>query len=254
MRRELTVVLDELAADAPVSALSWSDVEARIRGSEQRRRRSRRRPLLLAFAATGLLAIAGTAVGVGITLLDQQELFHDAAPDHPERLGPVVEIASSESWALIAWQSNFGVCLDFAIPGNSPFGCGFPVRGAKSATDSSGAGPPVHAVAGQVSGGGLVGGDGKTTIFGVAAEEVAAVKVELRDGSTIDAPLYDAPPELDAKVRFFVVRLRIPSAPSDSARSGRVYGPGGQPLGGESPVRAFVAYDRNGNVNERVEN
>lgn len=252
--RELAVVLDELGAGAPVDALSWSDVEARSRGRERRLRHSRRRQIIVAFAVATALAIAGTAVAVGITLLDQQERFHASAPDDPERLGPLVEITSGESWALIAWQSNFGVCLDFAIPGNSPFSCGFPVRGAKRETDSSGAGSPVHAVAGQVSGGGLVGGDGKTTIFGVAAEDVAAVKVELRDGSTIDAPLYDAPPELDARVRFFIVRLRIPSAPRDPARSGRVYGPDGQPLGGESPVRSFVAYDRNGNVNERVEN
>ena len=102
-------------------------------------------------------------------------------------------IASGESWALITWESKFGLCLDFAIAGNSPFACGLPVRGAKAATDSSGSGPPVHALAGQVSGGGLVGGDGKTTIFGVAAEDVAAVKVELRDGNIVDAPLYDAP-------------------------------------------------------------
>lgn len=252
--RELAVVLDELGAGAPVDALSWSDVEARSSGRERRLRHSRRKQIIIAFAAATALAIAGTAVAVGITLLDQQERFHASAPDDPERLGPLVEITAGESWALIAWQSNYGLCLDFAIPGNSPFSCGFPVRGAKRTSDSSGSGLPVHAVAGQVSGGGLVGGDGKTTIFGVAAEEVAAVKVELRDGSTIDAPLYDAPPELGAKVRFFIVRLLLPSAPRDPARSGRVYGPGGQTLGGESPVRGFVAYDRNGNVTERVEN
>lgn len=252
--RDMAAVLDELAADAPVAALSWSDVEARSEARERRRRHIRRRSLIVAFAATGVLAIAGTAVGVGITLLDQQERFHASAPDHPERLGPLVEVTAGESWALIAWQSKFGVCLDFAIPGNSPFGCGFPVPGAKPATDSSGSGLPVHAVAGQVSGGGLVGGDGKTTIFGVAAEDVAAVKVELRDGSTVDAPLYDAPPELGAKVRFFIVRLQLPPAPRDPGRSGRGYGPGGQILGGESPVRAFVAYDRSGNIKERVEN
>lgn len=251
--RKLAVVLDELAADAPVAALSWSDVEARTEGRERRRRRGRRRPLLVAFAATGVLAIAGTAVGVGITLLDQQELFHDAAPDHPERVGPLVEITSGESWALIAWQSNFGVCLDFAIPGNSPFGCGFPVRGAKSATDSSGSGPPVHAVAGQVSGGGLVGGDGKTTIFGVAAEEVAAVKVELRSGLAVDAALYDAPPDLDAEVRFFIVRLLLAPRQRDPGDAARDYGPGGASLEADNPVRALIAYDRNGNVIERVD-
>lgn len=252
--RELAVVLDELGARALVDALSWSDVEARSARRERRLLPGRRRPLVVAFAAAGMLAIAGTAVGVGITLLDQQERFHASSPDDPERLGPLVEITSGEGWALIGWQSKFGICLDFAIPGNSPFGCGFPVRGAKPATDSSGSGPPIHAVAGQVSGGGLVGGDGKTTIFGVAADEVAAVKVELRDGNIVDAPLYDAPPELHAKVRFFIVRLLLPPERRDPARSGHDYGPGGTILGGESDVRAFVAYDRAGNIIERFEN
>ena len=158
-------------------------------------------------------------MGVGITLLDQQELLHDRRPDHPERLGPLVEITSGESWALIAWQSNFGVCLDFAIPGNSPLRLRLSRPRRESATDSSGSGPPVHAVAGQVSGGGLVGGDGKTTIFGVAAEEVAAVKVELRSGLTVDAALYDAPPDLDAEVRLFIVQRQGGSAIVTLARS-----------------------------------
>lgn len=251
--RELAVVLDELVAGAPVEALSWSDVAARSEGRGRRLQRRRRRPLIVAFAAAAVLAIAGTAVGVGITLLDQQELFHDSAPDDPERLGPLVEIASGESWALIAWQSNIGVCLDFAITGNSPFSCGFPVRGAKPATDSSGSGPPVHAVAGQVSGGGLVGGDGKTTIFGVAAEDVAAVKVELRDGRIVDATLYDAPPELGAEVRFFVVRLLLVPEQRNPGRATRDYGPGGASLETDNPMRALIAYDSSGKVIERVE-
>lgn len=250
--RELAVVLDELVAGAPVDALSWSDVETRSGGRNQPPRH-RRRPLIVAFAATALLAIAGTAVGVGITLLDQQEIYHKSASDHPERLGPLVEVTSGENWALIAWRSNIGVCLDFAITGNSPFSCDFPVRGAKPATNSSGSGPPVHAVAGQVSGGGLVGGDGKTTIFGVAAEDVAAVKVELRGGNIVDAPLYDAPPELDAKVRFFIVRLLLLPKQRGPGDPTRVYGPGGASLETDNPVRTFIAYDRSGNVIERAE-
>lgn len=251
--RELAVVLDELAAGAPVAALSWSDVEARSEGRKRRLRRSRRRQIIVAFAATTALAIAGTAVGVGITLLDQQELYHESTSDQPERLGPLVEVESGENWALIAWQSKDGVCLDFAIPGNSPFACDFPVRGAKSATNSSGSGPPVYAVAGQVSGGGLVGGDGKTTIFGVAAEDVAAVKLELRDGRILGVPLYDAPPELDSEVRFFIVRLLLPPSQREPGDPTRVYGPGGASLGTDSPVRAYIAYDRSGNMMERVE-
>jgi hypothetical protein len=249
---ELSAVLDELAAGAPVAALSWSDVEARSKVN-RRPRQSRRRRIIALLAAAVALSIAGAAVGVGITLLDQQELFHEAAPDDPARLGPLVEITAGDNWALIAWQSKFGVCLDFAIPGNSPFGCGFPVRGAKPATDSSGSGPPVHAIAGQVSGGGLVGGDGKTTIFGVAAKDVAAVKLHLRDGRILDAALFDAPPELKAEVRFFIARSLLPPTQREPGDRTRAYGPGGASLATDNPVRAFIAYDRDGNIMERIE-
>lgn len=201
-----------------------------------RPQRARKR-LVLALAAAALLALAGTAVAVGVDLLAQQERFHAGVPDDPQRLGPLVEVASGDDWALIAWKSEVGICLDFAIPGNSPFGCGFPVRGAKPATDASGAGLPTHAVAGFVSGGGLRGGDGKATIFGVAARDVAAVEVELRDGSVVEAPLYDAPPELDLELGFFIVRLQLPP----------------QGLRGDGPVRAYSAYDHDGRLIERVE-
>ena len=229
----LAAALDELVAGAPVERSSWNDVERRAR---QLRRPSRRRRLVAALAAV-VLGAAGTAVAVQSDFVSQQERFHARVPDDPERLGPLVEIASGENWALIAWRSEAGICVDFAIPGNSPYGCGFPVRGAKPPSDASGAGPPVHAVAGFVSGAGLVGGDGKSTIFGIAAREVAAVRITLRDARVVDAPLYDAPRELEADVRFFVVRLTLPP----------------QTLRGRGQVRAYSAYDAHGELIERVE-
>jgi hypothetical protein len=237
---ELTIVLDELVADAPVSKASWGDVLARV--EKIRRPRRARRRLVLALVTAALLAIAGTAAGLGVSLLTQQERFHARLSDDPQRLGPLVEVASGDDWALIAWKSEVGICLDFAIPGNSPFECGFPVRGAKPATDS-GAGAPVHAVAGFVSGPGLVGGDAKTTIFGVASRDVATVEVELRDGQIVDAPLHDAPPELDEPLRFFIVRLPLPPHVPVSESLPRVY----------DPVRAYSAYDSKGRLIERVE-
>jgi hypothetical protein len=233
---ELATVLDELVADAPVEKANWADVLARSRKVRGPRRGRRR--LVLALAVITLLALAGTAVGVGISLLTQQERFHASLRDDPKRLGPLVEIASGDSWALIGWRDVDGrICLDFAVRGNSPYGCGFPVRGAKPATDGSGSGLPTHAVAGFFSGGNLVGGDGKATIFGVAAHEVAAVKIELLDGRVINAPVYDAPPTLKTEVRFFIVRLR----PGELERSF------------ENPVPAYSAYDRDGMLIERVE-
>jgi hypothetical protein len=233
---ELAMLLDELVADAPVGKASWTDVLARSR--RIRRPHRARKPLVVVLAVALLLVLAATAVGIGVDLLTQQERFHVRRPDDPKRVGPLVEITSGDEWALIAWRSEVGICLDFAIPGNSPFGCGFPVRGAKPPTDASGSGLPTHAVAGFVSGGGLAGGDGKMTIFGVAAREVATVKVELRDGQVVDAPLYDAPRELVADVRFFIVRLQPAQPERGILRS--------------SPVRAYNAYDRDGKLIERV--
>jgi hypothetical protein len=238
---ELAMLLDELVADAPVDKASWNDVLARTRTG--RRRSHSRKGLVLALAGATLLAFATAAVGVGISLVSQQERFHANLPDDPQRIGPLVEITSGDDWALIAWKSEIGVCLDFAVPGNSPFRCGFPVRGATPATDS-GAGPPIHAIAGFVSGGALVGGDGKTTIFGVAARDVAGVTVELRDGTVVDAALYDAPSKLDEQLRFFLVRLALsPHAPVRQSLPLPIY----------DPVRAYNAYDRDGRLIERVE-
>lgn len=231
---DLAAMLDALVGDAPVDKASWADVVTRSRRRPQRVRRR----LVLALAVIGVLALAGTAVGVGVNLLTQQERFHASVPDDAKRLGPLVEITSGDNWALIGWRDEYGrICLDFAIPGNSPFGCGFPVRGAKPATDASGSGLPTHAVAGFFSGSNLVGGDSKATIFGVAAHDVAAVKIELRDGRVIDAPVYDAPAALKTEVRFFITRLSIGEL---ERRAG-------------NPVRAYGAYDRSGTLIERVE-
>lgn len=237
--KELAPVLDDLVADAPVENSSWTDVLTR---SRRIRRPNRARKVFgLAFAVILLVALAGTAIGIGTNLLKQQEGFHTRRGDDPNRFGPLVEITSGENWALIAWRSEVGICLDFAIPGNSPFGCGFPVRGAKPATDTSGAGPPIHAVAGFVSGSNLVGSDGKMTIFGVAARDVAKVRIELRDGEVVEAPLYDAPRELAADVRFFIVRL-----PPLQREPGSV-------LRRASPVKAYNAYGGDARLIERVE-
>lgn len=222
-------VLDELAADAPVERLSWADVLERTSA------RRGRRWLAPGAAAAVLLAAAGTAVGVRLDLLTQQEALHETSRDHPDRLGPIVEIVTGDDWSLIAWRSAAGVCVDFAVPGNAAFSCGFPVRGAKPPSDHSGTGAPTHAVAGTISGGGLVGGDGKSTVFGIAARDVAAVRVELRDGRLLDAQLFTAPVELGADVKFFLLRLSLPP----------------QRLDEPSPVAAFVAYGHSGTVIER---
>ena len=110
---ELTAVLDELVTDAPIERSSWSDVEARSRGlrADQRRgtKRFAKKRLWLTVAALVSLVLATGAVGVGLSLLAQQDSYHTRAADHPGQVGPLVEITSGEGWALIAWRSDVGV-------------------------------------------------------------------------------------------------------------------------------------------------
>lgn len=226
--------LDGLVRGAPVDAADWNDVVARSRRIQ---RRGVPRRLAFAAALLALLAGAGTAVavGFGINFLSQQEQFHAKQPDDPQRIGPLVQITSGHDWALIGWRSKDGLCLDFAVPHTSPFFCGLPVRGAGSS--SAGAGAPIHAVDGFLSGSNLVGvSDGKATIFGVAAPEVATVKVELADGRLVDTELFDAPAALRTDVRPFIVRLQL----------------GALERTVEGGVHAFLAYDSDGRLIERV--
>jgi len=183
--------------------------------------------------------MAGTAIGVGVTLLSQQEQFHASFPNDPQRLSPFVELDAGKDWSLIAWKSDAGVCLDYAIPGSSAFSCGFPVRGVTPAVDS-GAGPPIHSVAGFVST--VRPSDHRAPVFGVGAANVASVRIELRDGRVVDAATYDAAAELGENVRFFLVHLDVPTHWPAGTNLRRAY----------DPVRAFLAYDRSGRLLERV--
>jgi hypothetical protein len=200
----------------------------------------RRRRLAVVLITLAVLASAGTAVGVRVTLLAQQQRFHANFPNDPDRLSPFVELDSGRDWALIAWKSDAGVCLDYAIPGTAAFNCGFPVRGVTPAVDS-GAGPPAQSVAGFVST--LRQSENLAPVFGVAAANVASVRLELRDGRVVDATTYDAPVELGENVRFFLVHLDVPKRVCQLARTC---------IGYYDPVRAFLAYDRSGQLIARV--
>lgn len=232
---DLRATLDDLARDAPLDRADWADVVER---SHRRRFNARpRKRLLLALAVLTLLAVAGTAIGLSTSLLRQVERFHANLPDDPNRIGPAVEIAGGEDWALVAWQSDNGICLDFAVPGNQAFDCDFPVRGAKPPSNTLGSGLPVHAVGGFVSFAGLVGAaDSETSIFGVAAPEVTSVQIELRDGRVLKPRLYDPPPALNTQLKFFITRLDLPP-----------YQPGTG-----SPVRFYTAFNQKGVLIERI--
>lgn len=188
----------------------------------------RRKGLILAFAIIVLLGVVGTAVGVGISLLSQQEQFdkqRGSIPGEPERIGPFVEITSGPGWSLVGWRSDRGICLDLAVQGNSGGGCGFGVRGEPHASN----GPqPEHWISVSVSD----APGSSSVIAGVVAKQVDRVDVVLGDGSIIETQVIEAPAELQADVAFLFVRL---------------------PAEKRELLNAVVAYDRTHEVLERLE-
>jgi hypothetical protein len=189
----------------------------------------RRTRLVLALAILFLLGAAGTAIGVAVDLLAQQERFdeqREGIPGEPKRIGALVEITSGPGWSLVAWTSDSGMCLDFVVPQSSSGGCGFGVRGEPRDTARMAAPAPKHWISGATTS----GPGAATVIDGVVAEEVARVDVVLSNGRVLRVPVIEAPTELRANVDFFLVQV-----PEDE---------GGL-------VRAFIAYDEAGGVLER---
>ncbi len=214
-------------------------------------RQSRPRRLVLVIALVALLSGVGTAVGVGVDLLARDVAFHkrfDLAEFDPKPTSPFAYVARGEDWALIAWTSSRGICLDYAYEDtNNPSGfngwsgCGMPVVGSPS--DKAWKQPAPTDLVGILSGS---PGPGRGwAISGPAAPNIAAVKVELADGRILDATLYPAPKELATRLRFYLLRIDddLPApAPSDPAN----------PLA-RAPVRAVLAYNDTGQLLQRKE-
>ena len=82
---------------------------------------SRPRRLALIVAAVFLLAGVGTAIGVGVDLLASDVAFHKrfdrGGPLSPRPTSSFVYITRGSDWALIAWKSTRGICLDYAYEG-----------------------------------------------------------------------------------------------------------------------------------------
>jgi hypothetical protein len=204
----------------------------------------RRHRLLLAAAIVALLGVASTAVAVGVNLVRQEESFYEkwfaGDPHAPNLQGSFVEVAGDSDWALIAWRSDQGICLDLATPGHSASGCGFPVVGAPPDRTQPEVDEPRHMVA--YLAGRAEPGD-PWDLAGVAAETVARVEIEMADGRTLAAPMYDAPAELGTALRFFVLRIEVDE-------SSMV--PAGEPPHLAHVVNAFVAYDADNDLVERL--
>lgn len=168
-----------------------------------RRRRARRR--ITAGGLAVVLASAGLALSV--YALGPASLFRTADPgESPEpspsargegdgvhREGPEVVVArgtaSGEPWALIAYESDNGLCVEIEVEGGRGGGCGFDVPG------RSDLGLNVGSQAG-ISG---------SIVHGVVSQRVAILVVRLKSGERLHPEILDGPDGLDAN--FFALFL-----------------------------------------------
>jgi hypothetical protein len=195
---------------------------------------SRPRRLALVVVIVLLLSGVGTAIGVSVDLLAQDVAFHkqfDQGQLSPQPTSSFVYITQGSDWALIAWKSTRGICLDYAYNDpNAPAGfngfggCGMPVVG--SPPDSTVTQPPNTDVVGYLSG--SQGSTGPWVISGPVSPGVAKVKIELTGGEAIEASIYSAPTALDTQLRFYLLREKTPIE-----------------------VNALAAYDSDGKLLER---
>ncbi|HEX5468293.1 MAG TPA: hypothetical protein VFW80_04515 [Gaiellaceae bacterium] len=197
---------------------------------------SSRRRVGLAAALLVLVGSVGTAIAVGTDLLTQQKRVHaeDAKSQiAPQPEGDAVQIDAGSDWSLVAWKSDEGICLDYAVPGNYISACGLPVVGSPPNTAAPDAEAPTHVVAGLQT----VPDSGTLVVAGVAASTVSRVEVELDDGRMLEGRLYNAPAALDTSLRFFLLRATIEPGATDAL---------------EPRARAFQAYDASGTLLEDV--
>ena len=198
-----------------------------------------RRRLALAAALVLALTGVGTAFAVGARLGDGDlgaffKFFDEDAnhPSIPHLIGERAVITRGEDWAFVAWRSTRGLCTSLVFPENEGgTSCGIPVVGAPRAE-----GAPEHLVIGGAHQGRP---DDDVWFNGVAAANVSRVEVELNDGGSVQARVYDAPAALGLDLKFFLVRTRPPENGAPKV---------GAP---EPPFRAFRAYDADGRLLER---
>jgi hypothetical protein len=168
-----------------------------------RRRRARRR-----ITAGGLAILVATAgFALAVYALGPTSLFRTADPgESPEpspaakdrgdgvhRVGPEVVVAkgmaSGEPWALIAYESDKGLCVEMQVAGGRGGGCGFDVP------RRSDLGLSVGSQAG-ISG---------SFIHGVVSKRVAILTLTLGGGERLRPEIVDGPEGFD--VNFFVLFL-----------------------------------------------
>jgi hypothetical protein len=220
----------------------------RVRLTQWFKRQPQPRRIALSLALSVLLGGVGTALGVGVNLLASDIAFHnlyDRGPHSPKLIGSFVYITRGSNWALIAWRSNLGICLDYAYeePRNDSgingwSSCGTPVAGAPAPTDPLLRRQPYTDVVGV----GMGEGRGVVVISAPVAPTVAKVEVELDDGRLLEAKVYASPPKLHTRLRFYLLRVQATSIGATRILPRPPY---------VAPVRALLAYDGDGRLLQR---
>jgi hypothetical protein len=174
----------------------------RVRRTVDRRKMRRR---ITAGGVAFLVAAAGLALVIGAlrspSSIGPASPGGSAEPSSPPGddgdgvypVGPEALVAqgtvSGKSWALIAYDSNIGLCVDLELGGGRGGGCGFDVPG------KSDLGLSVSSQAGV----------SKSIIHGVVSERVAALVVRLDGGEELDLEIIEGPSAFG--VNFFAAFL-----------------------------------------------
>jgi hypothetical protein len=165
--------------------------------------RRRRTPLLVVAVALIALGVGGGALALVPDLVGQQADFHAKhdAPSDAQRLGPLVPLVAADSYELIGWRSEHGLCLDIAVVGNEASECGVPFEDAMP--PGSDAVPRVVTALLATS----LLGDGRTVIGSYVSNRVTSLSVHLSDGSELSPQLSATPSELAVPAQFFLAVL-----------------------------------------------
>jgi hypothetical protein len=231
------LVRDELARLVPLpsgSRADWGDVVRRAGTRElnvgPRRRRFRsvaspQRYVVLAVALVALVAAVGTAVGLGVDFLAEQERV-DRQPWTPpwsKPTGTRVEVARGADWSFMAWKTHEGLCVAYAAGAATNWGrsCGGPpdVAGDRFSSD--------YLIATLITPSDTA--DGTGAIIGAVTEEVARVELELADGRVLSARTEESPAALETDARLFLIRAPL-QAPPNPVRTYITYGSHGERL------------------------
>lgn len=215
------------------------------RGSPRRSMR-RRRFGQIALASALALAVVLSVPASGLVRHVKSWLSELKGADEPVPTEPDVVIASGvagQPWTIIATQTDQGLCLflltDASGERSGLGGCGWgsDIHGYRAG------GRGLHWVEGG-NGSGHVGLFNRIITFGVAANKIASIDLELANGRTIPAQLVKRPKGIDPALNFFWAELG-PQEGVELNEEGSVLEPR-WPL-----VHALIARDAVGNVLER---